>query len=320
MSVRLRLDCAYDGAAFCGWAAQPGLASVQGTLEDALTTLSRGHASRLTVAGRTDAGVHARGQVAHVDVPLGTFMSAPGRSHRTPEEAFARRLNAIVGRARGSAQPDVVVRSVSLAPPGFDARFSALWRRYIYRIADATAPRDPLVRGSVLWVDRDLDDTAMHRALTALVGEHDFASFCKPRPEATTIRTLLEASVRSVGGIIEVELRADAFCHSMVRAIVGALLAVGQGRRPVEWVGEVLDSRNRTSMAVAPPHGLTLEEVGYPPDSELAMRALQTRARRDQSSSSSSSNANSPESSSRSVASSSSSSSSSSSTSDMKAE
>ncbi|MGM0384594.1 MAG: tRNA pseudouridine(38-40) synthase TruA [Actinomycetota bacterium] len=319
MPVRLRLDCAYDGSAFSGWARQPGLASVEGTLAAALAVLTRGAAGRLTVAGRTDAGVHARGQVAHVDVPLGALTSAPGRSGRQPEEAFARRLNALVARDRGLAQPDVVLGGVSLAPPGFDARFSALWRRYTYRIADAAAPRDPLSRGSTLWSERHLDDAAMDRAAASLVGEHDFLSFCRPRSGATTIRTLLDARVCRVDGVIEVGVRADAFCHSMVRSIVGAILAVGEGRRDAAWVADVLEARNHDAMRVAPPRGLTLEEVGYPVDAEVGQRASSARARRVQSSSSSASNTNSPESSSRS-ASSSEFSSASSSTSDVNAE
>lgn len=321
MPVRLRLDCSYDGASFAGWAAQPGLPTVQGTLEGALGVLTRGGAGRTTVAGRTDAGVHAHGQVVHVDVPLGSFTASPGRSDRPAGDAFARRLNALVARERGQAQPDVVVRSVVVAPPGFDARFSALWRRYAYRIADLGAPRDPLTRASVLWTDRHLDHEAMDRAAALLVGEHDFLSFCRPRPGATTIRTLLAAGVRRTEGVVLVDVRADAFCHSMVRAIVGALLIVGQGRQEPNWVREMLRMRSHDAMRVAPAHGLTLEEVRYPPDEELGVRAAQARARRDQSPSSSSSNANSPESSSRSATTSSSeSSSSSSSTSDANAE
>jgi tRNA pseudouridine38-40 synthase len=319
MPVRLRIDCAYDGSAFSGWARQPGLASVQGTLDGALAVLTRGGATALTVAGRTDAGVHARGQVTHVEVPTGAFTSAPGRSGRSAEEAFSRRLNALIARDRSLAQPDVVVRAVRVAPPGFDARFSASWRRYVYRIADGAAPRDPLTRGSTLWWDRRLDVDTMDRAAAVLLGEHDFLSFCRPRPGATTTRTMLDARVRRVGGVVEVEMRADAFCHSMVRSVVGALLAVGEGRRDIGWVAEVLEARNHDAMRVAPPHGLTLEEVGYPVDSQVAQRAAAARARRAQPSSSSASNTNSPESSSRSP-SSSESSSASSSTSDVKAE
>ncbi len=312
MPVRLRLDCAYDGAAFAGWARQPGLTTVQGVLEDAVATLARVPGVRLTVAGRTDAGVHARGQVAHVDVPVGSFTTAPGRSSRDAGEAFAERANAILARRRAARQPDVVVTRVEVAPPGFDARFSALWRRYCYRISDAPARRDPLARGHVLWHPRQLDVAAMDAAAATLVGEHDFLSFCRPQPGATTVRELLEASVRRADGIVLVDLRADAFCHSMVRAIVGGLLAVGEGRRSSQWPSEVLARRTHAHLVVAPPHGLTLEEVGYPSAGELAARAARTRALRAQPSSSSASKTNSPESSSLSTTSSSTSSTSSS--------
>ena len=279
MPVRLRLDLAYDGTAFAGWARQPGQLTVEGTLEEALGVLTRA-APRLTVAGRTDAGVHARGQVAHVDVPVGAFTRAPGRSGRAPSAAFAARLAGVGGRLRGQ-QPDVVVQRVAVAPPGFDARFSAIWRRYVYRISDRLETRDPLERHRVLWARRPLDDAAMAATCGGLLGEHDFLSFCKPREGATTIRTLQRLEVRrEPGGLIEIEVQADAFCHSMVRALVGALLAVGEGRRPAAWPASVLAARNHDHMAVVPAHGLTLEAVGYPPDAELAERARIARARR----------------------------------------
>lgn len=329
MPVRLRIDCAYDGTSFSGWARQPGLATVEGALGVALATLTRDPDVRLTVAGRTDAGVHARGQVAHADVPVGSFTAAPGRSGRSPEDAFRSRLNAILARDLSARQPAVVVTRVSVAPPGFDARFSASWRRYRYRIADDAASRDPLARAHVVWREGHLDVATMGVAAASLLGEHDFLSFCKPRAGATTVRTLLEASVTRSGGLVVVELRADAFCHSMVRAIVGALLPVGEGRRGPEWVRQVLDERHHGHMVIAPARGLTLEEVGYPPDDELGTRAAMTRARRDQPSSSwasktnspeSASKTNSPESSSRSTTSSSASSSPSSSTSELNSE
>lgn len=279
MPVRLRLDLAYDGAAFAGWARQPGLLTAQGVLEEALGTVARTPVT-LTVAGRTDAGVHARGQVAHCDVPVGALTTAPGRSSVPPPEAFAARLTGVLGRLRGRS-PDVVVRRVTVAAPGFDARFSALWRRYVYRISDRPCTRDPLVRGHVLWVRRELDHAAMEAACAPLLGEHDFLSFCKPREGATTIRTLQLLNVRRAPGeVLEIEVRADAFCHSMVRALVGALLAVGEGRRDSGWPARVLADRSHADMLVVPPHGLTLEEVGYPPDSELGQRAVIARARR----------------------------------------
>ena len=282
--TRLRLDLAYDGAGFAGWAAQPGLRTVQGTLEAALATVL-GTARRdepapqLTVAGRTDAGVHARAQVAHVDVTEAALAAASRRSGRAA-------LDALPDRLGGVLPADLVVHAVTQAPDGFDARFSALDRRYAYRVCDAFDRRDPLRRGEVLWRRRPLDVAAMDAAAATLVGRHDFAAFCRPRPGATTIRTLLEFAWRRPAagpdaGLVVATVRADAFCHSMVRALVGASLAVGEGRRPVGWPARVLAAGQRDAAApVVPPHGLTLEEVGYPPDDELAGRAVRTRARR----------------------------------------
>ena len=315
--MRIRLDLAYDGTDFSGWAAQPGLRTVEGEVSAALTTVVRApEPVRLVVAGRTDAGVHARGQVAHADLDPAAYAAVPGRSDRSPAAALATRL-------RGVLPADVVVRSVREAPAGFDARFSAIWRRYSYRLCDDPAALDPVRRRDTVVVRDRLDADAMTAAASTLLGLGDFAPFCKKREGATTIRELLEFEVErrpDEAGTIECRLRADAFCHSMVRAIVGPLLAVGEGRREPEWVAQVLGARSHDAMAVAPPHGLTLEEVGYPADADLAARAAQARARRDQSSSSSSSNTNSPESSSRSASSSSPSSSPSFSTSEVKAE
>ena len=275
--VRLRIDCAYDGADFSGWAAQPGRRTVQGTLEAALATALRVPQVRVTVAGRTDAGVHARGQVAHVDVEPEVVNASAGRSTDPPLQALARRVDGIL-------PPDLRVRRVVEAPDGFDARFSAIWRRYAYRIADAQELADPLVRGHVLTWGRRLDLDAMNEASSPLVGLQDFASFCKQRERATTIRTLLDLTWRrDDAGLAVATVRADAFCHSMVRSLVGCLLAIGEGRRPPEWAAEVLEAGARDSaVAVVHAHGLTLEEVAYPADGDLAARAQTTMARRDE--------------------------------------
>jgi tRNA pseudouridine38-40 synthase len=263
--VRIRLDVAYDGAGFHGWAAQPGLRTVEGELATALATVLRVPAVALTCAGRTDSGVHARGQVVHTDVET------------APEE-----VERLVRRLNGVLDADVRVRRAAAAPPGFDARFSALWRRYAYRVADLPSWVDPLRRGHVLSWPRSLDGSAMNDAATALVGEHDFAAFCKQREGASTIRTLLDLHwSREDGGLLVAHVRADAFCHSMVRSLVGCLLAIGEGRRDVGWAAQVLAASQRDSaVAVAPAHGLTLEEVAYPPDAEVGARVEVTRARR----------------------------------------
>lgn len=276
MTVRLRLALAYDGGGFHGWARQDGLRTVQGEVESALDTVLRTRGSALTVAGRTDAGVHARGQVAHVDVDEQALAATAGRAYDASVDALARRLNGVL-------DADVRVRGIALAPVGFDARFSALWRRYAYRICDRAADVDPLARAHVVTWPRALDVAAMDEAAVALLGEHDFAAFCRRREGATTVRALLELRATRSGGMVEVTVRADAFCHSMVRALTGCLVAVGEGRREPRWAAEVLASRRRDpAVTVMPAHGLILEEVGYPPDEELAARAEVTRRVRTQ--------------------------------------
>lgn len=264
--MRLRIDLAYDGGDFHGWAVQPGLRTVQGELESALATVLRLPGAATVCAGRTDTGVHARGQVVQVDVPDDLFTREDG-------SMVQRRLNGVL-------PADVRVRRVVAAPDGFDARFSPVWRRYAYRVCDGTP--DPLTRGHVLSWPRPLDVAAMNEAGTALLGLHDFAAFCKRREGATTVRTLLDLGWVRESHAITGTVRADAFCHHMVRSLVGALLAVGEGRRPVAWPADVLAAEIRDpAVTVVPPHGLTLEEVGYPPDDELAARADQARARRE---------------------------------------
>ncbi len=261
--ARVRLDLAYDGTDFAGWAQQPDRRTVQGVVQDALGVLLRADPPRLQVAGRTDAGVHARGQVAHADLP----------AELAGDRLLLRRLN-------GLLPVDVRVRRVGPAPDGFDARFSALTRTYRYRVADGPEAVDPLRRHDVLTWPRPLDLAALEQACAPLLGEHDFAAFCKRREGATTIRRLLELGwERGEDGLLVMTVQADAFCHSMVRSVVGAMLAVGEGRRDPDWPAGLLDRRDRASdVAVAPPHGLTLEAVAYPPDDELLSRQAVTRS------------------------------------------
>ncbi|MDO9589605.1 MAG: tRNA pseudouridine(38-40) synthase TruA [Microcella sp.] len=280
--MRLRLDVAYDGTAFSGWGRQPRLRTVQGELEQAIATLLRHpeHAVRLVVAGRTDAGVHAIGQVAHIDLSAEQWR-ALGASRRAGslEESLTRRFNGLIGRHG----VDVVVTRVSQAPPGFDARFSALWRRYQYRVADARSRRDPRRRAHTLWHTAELDVDAMDAASLSLTGLHDFGAFCRPREGATTIRTLLDYRwARDDEGVLVAEVRADAFCHSMVRSLVGSAIKVGRHELGPDQLHAVLEgARRENDFSVVAARGLTLMEVGYPSDGELAARAELTRARRE---------------------------------------
>ena len=291
-TVRIRVDLSYDGSAFSGWAAQPGRRTVEETLAAALGRVLRlPGPPGLTVAGRTDAGVHARGQVVHVDVPESAWTTladrGPGQGPGQGAAQGAAREHGKAGpltRLAAVLPPDVRVHAVGPAPDGFDARFSALWRRYSYRVCDDPARADPLRRHETLWTPRRLDLAAMNEAAASLAGEHDFAAFCRRREGATTVRTLrvLDWQRDPQGDeVVVASVVADAFCHNMVRALVGALLAVGEGRRPPGWPAEVLAAAVRDpAVRVVPPHGLCLEEVGYPRPEELAARATETRNRR----------------------------------------
>ena len=274
--MRIRIDLAYDGTDFHGWASQPGLRTVQGELQTALATSFRlDEPLWVTCAGRTDTGVHARGQVVHVDVDDAVVAASAGRSQQPVLDALVRRLNGIL-------PSDVRVHGAREAAAGFDARFSALWRLYAYRIADDPAAYDPLRRHHVLHWPRPLDLSLMNVAAADLVGLHDFAGFCKAREGATTIRTIQTLVwERDETGVAVAKVVADAFCHGMVRALVGCLVAIGEGRKDLSWAREVLGHPVRTSAVhAASPRGLTLEEVGYPADSALQERAEQTRAKR----------------------------------------
>lgn len=271
--LRVRLDVSYDGTHFCGWARQPGLRSVQGELETALGAVLRIPSEtpvRVAVAGRTDAGVHATGQVCHADVPPGAWARLDQSAAAAPAEVLRRRLNGLLA-------PDLRVRAVAPAAEGFDARWSASWRRYRYSVADTPEAQDPRTRGHVYWCRRELDLAAMDAAAAPFSGEHDFTAFCRARPGASSVRTVHEIGwTRAPGAAAPAvfTIRSDAFCHSMVRSLVGAFLAVGEGRWPVHRPRELLAAGVRVpAIPSAPAHGLTLIEVGYPADAHLADQA-----------------------------------------------
>jgi tRNA pseudouridine38-40 synthase len=267
--TRVRLDLAYDGTDFAGWAAQPGQRTVAGVLHDTLVRiLGPDGATGLTVAGRTDAGVHATGQVCHLDVATQRWLAL--------DDTVIRRLS-------GLLPADLRVANAVETSMDFDARFSALWRRYQYRVCDAPEGAPPLRhRDTLSWRHR-LDLGPLNAASESLIGEHDFAAYCRRKDNATTVRAVTALSWhRDPDGIVVATVAADAFCQAMVRSLVGALLTVGAGRRPIDWPGSLLVRRDRASdVVVAPPHGLTLVAVGYPDDpAEYARRAEVTRNRR----------------------------------------
>ena len=258
--MRLRLDIAYDGTDFCGWARQPGLRSVQQSVEEVIASvLSLAEPPLVTCAGRTDSGVHARGQVAHVDLD------------DVDPSTLARGMRAVLS-------DDVTVTNCTVAPEGFDARFSALSRTYRYRCCDDPAAWDPLLRREVVRVPRPLDLEAMNEAARPLIAEWDFAALCKPRDGGTTIRRILALEWARESGLASMWVTADAFCHSMVRSLVGLLLPVGEGRQPVGWPARVVEGRARDPrVTVMPANGLVLERVDYPPEDMLAARQQVTR-------------------------------------------
>ena len=257
------MDVAYDGRGFAGWAYQPnppGLRTVQGELQRVLGHLF-GSPVQVQCAGRTDAGVHATGQVAHIDVAS------------WPDDIDAPRINRAL-------PDDVRVSVIERAPEGFDARFAALWRRYVYRVCDDGLGPDPLMRHLVLPWPRGLDIARMNEAARPLLGEHDFSAFCRHREFATTVRGLQRLDWhRDESGLAVMTIQADAFCHSMVRSLVGGLLPVGDGRRAVPWPAEVLASgRKDSAVTTMPAYPLVLVAVGYPSDDELHARQLETRS------------------------------------------
>lgn len=310
-TIRFRFRIGYDGTGFNGWAKQPTLRTVQGVLEDSLNRLfsrSETEALTLTVAGRTDTGVHARDQIAHLDLPVSlmTEQLAQPRMRKQSVEwvtaATAQARQGVAGDSIGTdselelfmawlckrlnrmlqSERDLMIHEITVAPPGFDARFSAVWRRYEYRIADRDARHDPLHAHRTVWLQDELDEARMNDFTSGILGLHDFATFCKPRPGSTTIRTLQHFSwSRDSEGVLIAQLQADAFCHSMVRALVGASAAVGEGRITVAEALELHANGERTSaFKVFPAHGLTLIEVGYP-EAGFAAQAEKTRALRE---------------------------------------
>ncbi|WP_407670600.1 tRNA pseudouridine(38-40) synthase TruA [Nocardia suismassiliense] len=258
-TARFRLDISYDGTDFTGWARQPGLRTVQGVLEESLSKVFR-EPVQLTVAGRTDAGVHAEGQVAHFDT---TAELDPAR---------------LVHRMARFLPKDVRIKDVRLVPAEFDARFSAIRRHYAYRLTTAPYGAEPLQARSIVGCRHDVDIDAMRAASRKLLGLHNFAAFCRRREGATTVRELQRFDWEHDGDLLTAYVSADAFCWSMVRSLVGAVLAVGEGRRTPDWVGGLLNETERSSsVTVAPAHGLSLIAVDYPADADLAARNAQTR-------------------------------------------
>lgn len=265
---RIRIDFAYDGTHFYGWAKQPGLRTVQSELERALALVLRNEELTLTVGGRTDAGVHARGQVCNLDVPT-----------EKAEKLTARKLNGVLKRYDAT---DIVVKSVAIVSQEFDARFSAISRRYEYRMLPGSVPVDPLSRLYTAALKEEIDLKLLNETSDALLGLRDFATFCKQREGATTVRTLEEfAWVEEPDGTLVGRIKADAFCHSMVRALVGGVISVASGRLSLPQFLALVEAKQRTSsLHVMPAHGLSLEEIIYPSPEEYAQRANATRAKR----------------------------------------
>ena len=268
--VRVRIDLGYDGGSYAGWGVQPDLPTVQGAVEAAIAMILRlpEDTYRLIVAGRTDAGVHARHQVAHIDLPAPAY-------GRAGAAELQRRLNGVL-------PPDIRVFAVAKAASGFDARFSALSREYQYRVCAAPTVPDPLRRHDTLAWERPLSISLLQQASDLLLGDHDFAAFCRRRDGATTLRSLRTLDwAQHDGGLLVATVVADAFCHSMVRSLVGALLAVGDGRKSIGFPASLLNTGQRAGdVTVAPPHGLTLIRISYPEPDQLAARAEVTRALR----------------------------------------
>ena len=261
---RIRVDCQYDGSDFSGWSIQPDRRSVQSVIEEVLSRVLDCEITT-TVAGRTDAGVHAQGQVFHFDIP---------NSLRANWD-----LDSLLYISNRILTSEIRFTSIAQAPSDFHARYSALRRRYRYQLLDGARTLNPLERVATIAYHRELDESAMNQASTLLLGEHDFAAFCRAREGTTTIRCLEEfAWSRGDDGVLRASIVADAFCHNMVRSMVGAMMMVGDQRWDPNRPREILDSKVRHSH-IAPAAGLTLMEVEYPAPAEYGQRAKRVTAR-----------------------------------------
>jgi tRNA pseudouridine38-40 synthase len=249
---RIRLDFSYDGTNFAGWAKQPDQVTIQSTMESAIATFTR-ETITLTAAGRTDAGVHAKHQVAHFDLP-----NLDRDGNPWDIENFAYKLNRILTE-------DIRIISAVSAPSNFHARFSAISRHYIYKIADGLQTIPPLARFDTTSWYRELDLDRLQAASNYLIGKHDFATFCKPDVGATTIRTLESFNwERRSDGFLIADVIGDAFCYSMVRNMVGAVACVAEGRFEPLWIKSILEEKRRISDSlVFPARGLTLHRIVY---------------------------------------------------------
>ncbi|RPI08506.1 MAG: tRNA pseudouridine(38-40) synthase TruA [Actinobacteria bacterium] len=245
--TRVRMLVAYDGSGFAGFAPNPGVTTVGATLADTLERVLR-QPTTITCAGRTDAGVHAWGQVVTFDTDFDPLDLA----------ALQRSVN-------GMCAPKIVVRALEIAPDGFDARHSAVHRRYRYTVLNRPVP-DPFLAATTWHLAAPLDLAGMRLGCDPFIGEHDFASFCRKAPDRSLVRTVHSAEWDDLGdGLLRFEIEATSFCQQMVRAIVGTLVEVGLGRKHAGEVAAILRARDRAvAGALAPPQGLSLWEVGYP--------------------------------------------------------
>lgn len=268
---RYRIDLAYDGTDFYGFSKQSAYRTVAGELLSGLVKIFGEDEEdfRMRVAGRTDAGVHAQAQVAHLDL--------------TPEQLKRiRRGHGVAERLNKIIDPDVRVTTFEEADPGFHARFSALSRRYRYSIADRSVTPNPMTSRYMLEISWNLEVDPMIEVAKEFMGLRDFRAFCKERDGTTTIRELQEISVkRRPNGVIDIEVEADAFCHNMVRSVVGALMSAGSGRTTAKEVRKALKGqRNEHAYKVQAPQGLTLIKISYPAKSKLGAQAELTQRMR----------------------------------------